>query len=435
MRDSRLEVGFGQADITPPVGLAMAGSLDPRKNTGVGDPLMAKALVARSGGKAIALVGLDLVGLPREIADKAIARAAKRVPIDSGAIMLSCSHTHSGPYLRERAHMSEVTDPDYLASLPDLIAASIKAGYDACQPATMHLGRSLVHQGLHHRRVICKDGLAVNTWMPGILNDLARCPQVLGSAGPIDPEMWVARFDDANGQPFGVFVNFSLHVNSRFGVTYSADYPGVIAEYMRDAFGTGVASVFTPGACGNINPTMSGEKWRQGAEYLAEQAVAAARRAKRIEGPIVVDAERRDVSVPRRDPASQPSGAIGRLDWGGRGGREDVFETGLKHVAQMPEQLTIPVNAARIGPLGIASNAGELFVEWGLSIKRRSPFPHTVVAELTNDTIGYQPTREAFEQQGYETLVGANWVSLEGIEMLVDTAVELLEGLWEGNGG
>jgi hypothetical protein len=71
-----------------------------------------------------------------------------------------------------------------------------------------------------------------------------------------------------------------------------------------------------------------------------------------------------------------------------------------------------------------------LFVEHGLTIKERSPFPHTVVAELTNDLIMYQPTREAFEQQGYETLVGPNRVSMTGIEELVRTAVELLHELW-----
>ena len=92
------------------------------------------------------------------------------------------------------------------------------------------------------------------------------------------------------------------------------------------------------------------------------------------------------------------------------------------------------MNAARIGPLGIATNAGELFVEWGLSVKKRSPFPHTIMCELTNDWVGYEPTAQAFQQEGYETLVGVNFVSLEGIQMLVDTAVELLQGLWEGDG-
>jgi hypothetical protein len=52
------------------------------------------------------------------------------------------------------------------------------------------------------------------------------------------------------------------------------------------------------------------------------------------------------------------------------------------------------------------------------------------VSELTNDLIMYQPTREAFAQQGYETLVGPNRVAMEGIERIVDTAVELVEVLW-----
>ena len=51
------------------------------------------------------------------------------------------------------------------------------------------------------------------------------------------------------------------------------------------------------------------------------------------------------------------------------------------------------------------------------------------VAELTNDLILYQPTREAFAQQGYETLAGANRIAIEGIECIVGTASALLNDL------
>ena len=70
-------------------------------------------------------------------------------------------------------------------------------------------------------------------------------------------------------------------------------------------------------------------------------------------------------------------------------------------------------------------------MEWGLSVKKRSPFPHTIVCELTNEWIGYAPTPEGFRQEGYETLAGVTFVSPEGIQMLVDTAVELLHEVWE----
>jgi hypothetical protein len=159
---------------------------------------------------------------------------------------------------------------------------------------------------------------------------------------------------------------------------------------------------------------------------FARPAVEAAKRAVPIDGPVAVGYARRDVVVPCRDPAEQREGAIARLGW-----RPDAFEATKREAAKMPRTRKVPVSAARIGPLAIATNAGELFVEWGLSIKKRSPFPHTIVSELANDWIGYEPTAQAFRHEGYETLAGVDFVSLEGIETLVDTAVELLQELWK----
>ena len=430
MDGTQFRVGFGETDITPPDGLNMCGSLDPRKNEGMTDPLQSHALVVESGGARIAIVGVDLIGLPKALSDEIIAEAAGRTGIPADAFIIACSHTHSGPYTAEGLYSSQVTDAEYLSSLPDRIAASVEQAAGRVEPATMHIGRALVHHGLHNRRVICPDGKVLNTWMPAALNDLDVIPQVLGTAGPVDPELWVVRFDRLDGSSLGVFYNFSLHTNSKSGRTWSADYPCVVAELMREEYGPDVISVYTPGACADINVTIGGERWRESATYFAEQAVDAARRAIPVEGPIPVSAIRREITVPRRDPADQPPEAIGRLNWGGAGGRADVFDRQAELVAAMPEQLTVVISAARIGPFAIASNPGELFVEHGLSIKRRSPFRHTVVSELTNDLILYQPTREAFAQQGYETLVGPNRVAMEGIERIVDTAVELVEELW-----
>ena len=430
MSDSQLRVGFGETDITPPDGLYMCGSLDPRKNEGMTDPLQSHALVVESGDSRIAIVGVDLIGLPKALSDEIIAEAAGRTGIPAHAIMIACSHTHSGPYTAEGLYSSQVTDAGYLSTLPDRIATSVEQAAGRVEPATMHIGRALVHHGLHNRRVICPDGKVLNTWMPAALNDLELIPQVLGTAGPVDPELWVVRFDRLDGSTLGVFYNFSLHTNSKGGKTWSADYPCVVAELMREEYGPEVISVYTPGACADINVTIGGERWRESATYFAEQAVDAARRAIPVAVPIPVSAIRREITVPRRDPADQPPEAIGRLNWGGAGGRADVFDRQAELVAGMPEQLTVVISAARIGPFAIASNPGELFVEHGLSIKRRSPFRHTVVSELTNDLIMYQPTREAFAQQGYETLVGPNRVAMEGIERIVDTAVELVEVLW-----
>ncbi len=437
MAPGTLRVGFSVHDITPPTGLYMCGSLDPRVNQGVLDPLQVRTMVVESGGRKIAVVGADLIGLPRAIVDPVIATIAAQTDIAAEAILINGSHTHNGPYTIDGVYSANVTDAAYLTALPDKLIAGVLDANAALQPAKVSVGRSLVHHGQHHRRVLNKkDGKVFNTWMPAALNDLELCPQILGSVGPIDPELWVLRFDALDegggaGRPLGLFFNFSLHTNARGTLLWSADYPGVVAARVRAALGEQVVTVFAPGACADINPTLYGDAWQSLADHIAAQTLDAAQRARPLPEPVVVNARRREIAVPRRDPDTQPPEAVERLNWGGQGGRSDVFTPQIEQVRALPELLTVPVSALHIGPFAVASNPGELFVEHGLQIKADSPFPHTVVAELTNDLIMYQPTRRAFALQGYETLVGPNRVSIEGIEMIVNTASELLNELWQ----
>ncbi|MCP5112192.1 MAG: hypothetical protein GY953_15290, partial [bacterium] len=70
---------------------------------------------------------------------------------------------------------------------------------------------------------------------------------------------------------------------------------------------------------------------------------------------------------------------------------------------------------------------GEIFVEIGLDIKKRSPFPRTIVIELANGSVGYVPDRRAYPQGAYEA-VSARCGPGSG-EMLADAAVRMLEKL------
>jgi len=422
-----LKVGFGRVDITPPVGGIITGPGAP-VSTGTDDPLQAKALVVECGGRKLAIVGVDLVKVRRDLADAAIVQAAQRTGLARDAILLCPSHNHSSPLIPAQGDKNTI-NKDYLATLPKLIADSIEQAHKALQPARMSIGRSLVYEGHCNRRVISKaDGLVLNVWLKK-LNDLKQVPQVLGSEGPIDPELWVVRFDALDGKMLGSLVNFTCHpcLHDRIKThTWSADFPGVIAEHLAQAYGKQAVCVFTQGAAGNIQPpVMWTPDWKERAAVFAKAAVDAAKNAIPVAGPVVVDYARRDVDVPRCRAEAQRAEAITRLGW-----RPEAFEGAQRTAAAMPRTLQVPVSAARIGPFALASNAGELFVEWGISVKKRSPFPHTVVSELVNDWIGYAPTEQAFQHEGYETLAGVDFVSLEGIQKLVDTSVELLQKLW-----
>lgn len=90
--------------------------------------------------------------------------------------------------------------------------------------------------------------------------------------------------------------------------------------------------------------------------------------------------------------------------------------------------MTTWVQALRVGDLAFVGVPGELLVELGLDIKRRSPFAQTMVMYIANDSIGYIPGRGAYEGGGYEAQ-GSGPRAGEG-ERIVDAAVQLLERVY-----
>jgi hypothetical protein len=372
---------------------------------------------------------VDLVKIRHDLADQTIALVMQQTGLTRDAVLICPSHNHSSPLIPAQGDKA-TANKAYIDTLPKRIADSIVQADKALQPARMSIGRSLVYEGHVNRRVISKaDGLVLNNWLKK-LNDIKQVPQVLGSEGVIDPELWLVRFDSLDGKMLGSLVNFTCHpcLHDRIKIhTWSADFPGVIAGHIAQAYGPQAVCVFTQGAAGNIQPpVMWTPDWTERSAVFAKAAVDAAKDAIPVEGPVALDYARRDVDVPRCNAEAQRPEAISRLGW-----RPESFEGAKRTAEAMPHTLNVPVSAARIGPFAIATNAGELFVEWGISVKKRSPFPHTILSELTNDWVGYEPTELAFQHEGYETLAGANFVSLEGIRKLVDTSVEMLDELWK----
>ena len=90
--------------------------------------------------------------------------------------------------------------------------------------------------------------------------------------------------------------------------------------------------------------------------------------------------------------------------------------------------LPCEVQAIRVGPLGIVTNGSEYFCEYGLRIKKASPFKPTWVVSLANEWIGYVPTAQAFVAGGYEPRTARS------SKMALDTGQRLLEAALMGLG-
>ena len=418
------KIGVAEVDITPPVGTMMAGSLNPRVSQGIEDPLYVKAIVLESGGKRLAYVIFDLVKFTRALGDRGIALASKLTGIPAENIVWSASHTHTGPYLIQTDNVVPVLNQEWLVTMPDKMAACIAAADKAKVPANFCRLRSF-HYGLgHNRRVILKNGQAINTW------NLAQVPedlQSIGLAGPIDPEIGILSFDDAQGKLLAVMFNFALHANANFGPKFSGDYPAVVAARLRERFGPQVVTLFMPGACANINPIMS-RQYRLVGDALSEKIIGALETRQPRNISLQLSSVKREVIVPRRDFSAGQEKKIADSGWSAESQKYFIRSLGSLRKEDKREDLTV-LQAWRIGEIGFASLPGELFVELGLKIKRESPFKWTYPVELGGDSLGYLVTQKASEEGGYEPL---SKTAPRGVEIMVGNVLQMLQQLYNG---
>ena len=96
----------------------------------------------------------------------------------------------------------------------------------------------------------------------------------------------------------------------------------------------------------------------------------------------------------------------------------------------------VEIQTLRLGELAIAAFPCELFVEFGLEVKEKSPASRTMIAGYANDVNGYVATREAFAQGGYESrLTSRTRLAPDTGERMVEQALALLGQLFDRKGG
>ena len=87
------------------------------------------------------------------------------------------------------------------------------------------------------------------------------------------------------------------------------------------------------------------------------------------------------------------------------------------------------LHVLRLGDIAIATNPFELYTDYGLMMKSRSPALQTFVVQLAGPG-SYLPTQKAAAGGGYSAIAESNEVGPEGGQILVDRTVKLIQDLW-----
>ncbi len=128
---AELRVGTAALNISPPAGTPMAGYYYARGSQDALDDLYAKAAVLDDGGTKVALVVCDLITLPRTTVLDARQLIEQQTGIPGGHVMISATHTHTGPALTRDSVRDDLdkgsSDParHYTLELPGRIAQAV----------------------------------------------------------------------------------------------------------------------------------------------------------------------------------------------------------------------------------------------------------------------------------------------------------------------
>lgn len=426
-----IRAGMSEVDITPVLGSEIPGYFGPRLASGIKDPLYVKSLIVETDNGAVAFIVLDSISVPRPTVQAIRERVQAETGIDPAGIFVSATHTHTGGPVSTGFGCTE--SPDYLEWVVGKAADSALLAYRSRKEAKIGFGRGDEADIAFNRRFFMKDGTFRTN--PGIGN-----PLIDRAAGPIDPEVLVMRIDDADGNPIGVVTNYACHTDTVGGSELCADFPGELSRYVKRELGERAVSLFLFGACGNINHIdVSGRRPRNPEHYrwmgrILGAEVVKVRDKIIVGGEAAVSARSGEFTVELRSPTEEEIAAAGRyLESGAQDVREMTYAREIRRIAveNLVASTTVEVQAMRIGELAVVGLPGEIFVEFGLDIKRRSTSVYTMIDTMCNGTIrAYICTREAFRQGGYEPrMTFRNRFPEETGERLVEMAVELLERL------
>jgi neutral ceramidase len=393
-----LKAGVGKANITPAGPIWMSGyAARTHASEGVLAPLWAKALAIESaGGGRIVIVTVDVVGIPRDVADEVAAAAGKQFGVRRSELLLNASHTHTGPMIWPNLANMVVLPAEekqklieYRAKFTAGLVSAIGDALRTLAPATISYARGSVDFAVNRRQASngsIKIGVNPN--------------------GPVDHSVPVLKIADTDGNIRAILFGYACHNTTLTAEFYqlSGDYAGFASAALEQQH-PGATALFMMlcGADQNPNPRSTLELARQhGAELASEVDRVLSGAMTPISGPVRTNfriAELKLAPRTREDLEAElqsGNGAYAR--------RAGLMLNALAK-GQRIDRIDYPVQAVRFGKsLTVLALGGEVTVEYALRVNREYPGEPVITAGYSNDVMCYIPSARILHEGGYEAV-------------------------------
>ena len=457
-----LLAGVGRSDITPAPGTPQGGwgAQTKQRSVGADLPLYATALVLSGSGETVAIVDVDAIGFDAEWTTNILNAISELTGLPRERIRFSCTHTHSGPNTFRIPLLTEGLDMalGYLRNLPHQVAGAVWQAMQNMVPVRVGASKGSCDINVN-RRLRLPDGrvLMARNW-----------------EGAVDRTVRVLRFDDLEERPVATIVHYACHPTTMAWQDQhvTPDYPGMAKRVVEEQVGG--TCLFLQGATGCTGPrrgfTGDLSVYRKLGKILGLEASKVALNMEtlpREEHLLGVQQSGAPIGIYEdtpREPATPPLAVrsvfidlplkqwpppdqletelrtlreqVERLRSGGdpeelRAVTARATQVNMRaEMARMhhgKERLRWQLQGIRIGPVALVAIPGEPFIELSQQIEAASPFSHTLFSGYTNGGFGYIPTREAYQEGGYEVEISP--FSPDAAEIVVRETLAMLTEL------
>ncbi len=425
--ESRLYVGWSAVEITPERPVALVGQLHKRISQRVRDPLTATALavetrVANGACEQAILVSCDVLFIAKSMQDRVKDALKTRLPdIEADKLLLNATHTHTGPGFADEdfGTLYDVSNDEGVMKASEYgdffvqrVAQVAVEAWESRKPAGMSwaLGHAVVGM---NRRTRYFDGSAI---MYGATNreDFA------GIEGYEDHGVEMLFFWDERGNLTGTVINVACPSQETEHLSeISADFWHDVRVELRKRIAGQVYVLPQCAAAGDLSPH---RLYRSRAEEAMIQQRGLSNRqeiARRI-----VQAVEDVLPLARK---SIQAGVIFKHEVV----RVDlpVVDSALAPFYRTDTASPVELHVLRLGDVAMATNPFELYLDYGVRMKARSPAILTMLVQLSCQNCGYLPTKKAVQGGGYSA--DKYVVGPEGGQVLVDETVRRIQALWK----
>lgn len=474
-RPGKLSFGWANESIVPNKPVAIGGQYHTRISGEVHDPLTVTALAIETRDENGVIdqavwVSCDLVAIRRKTVENVRTLVAKSIQdLDVQKIVVSATHTHTAPALSD----TEETDfhpydfvgswayriPDdqqnimrpleFLTHLERQIAVAVVRAWESRKPG--EVSSALSHASVaRNRRAVYFDG---TTRMYGDTKD----PTFSHLEGTSDDSVDTLFFW-RNNQIIGMAITLYCPAQEVEGANHlSADFWFDARTLLKQKFSENLFVLPLAGASGDQSPHVQIDKASSAKMLQQRKSLYREEIARRIVNAvddvtdIARDSKSPDVWLDHRvetiklpvwkvsDERFKESSAIveaGKDKLDQLSGPDYInWRVNRTMMARYEHQKTDPfynaeIHTLRLNDLALATNPFELFTDYGLRIKARSPAIQTSIVQLTADCPAYLPTERAVQGGGYSGRIDDGMVGPEGGRVLVDETSRMIRSMW-----